>query len=224
LWQDDQSTTSFDVPVDEQFFTGLLGDILMTSSGDQVPTVTSLNNSRLVAFYFSAHWCPPCRRFTPMLIEAYLHLKSALPVHGLELIFVSSDRDLSSFRNYFNTMPWLAVPFHKSSIRSSISQRWVQLSLKLRYWFCQAYLGLNADILLFCACRFGVQGIPALVVLDTVSGNIIVPKEVSRSEVASACQLGDDAIEAMYNTWMNQIPEDSKVRKYLLHTCMHSIF
>lgn len=29
---------------------------------------------------------------------------------GLEVIFVSSDRDAASFREYYSTMPWLAIP------------------------------------------------------------------------------------------------------------------
>ena len=64
---------------------------------------------------------------------------------------------------------------------------------------------------LYCA-RFGVQGIPALVVLDTISGNIVISKEASRSEVSRACQGGDDAIEEMFTTWLDQVPLDSKVR------------
>ena len=46
-----------------------------------------------------------------MLAEMYEHLKEVRPTHGLEIIFVSSDRDLNSFQNYFGTMPWKAIPF-----------------------------------------------------------------------------------------------------------------
>ena len=29
------------------------------------------NSQDLVLYYFSAHWCPPCRQFTPMLKDFY---------------------------------------------------------------------------------------------------------------------------------------------------------
>ncbi|GLV36728.1 hypothetical protein CBL_02437 [Carabus blaptoides fortunei] len=41
-------------------------------------------------FYFSAHWCPPCRAFTPQLVDTYKMLRKKDP--GFEVIFVSSDR------------------------------------------------------------------------------------------------------------------------------------
>jgi len=45
-----------------------------------------------------------------MLAELYSHLKEEYPTHGLEIVFVSSDRDLPSFEDYFRSMPWMAVP------------------------------------------------------------------------------------------------------------------
>jgi nucleoredoxin len=46
-----------------------------------------------------------------MLAEMYEHLKDVRPTHGLEIVFVSSDRDPSSFQQYFSTMPWQAIPY-----------------------------------------------------------------------------------------------------------------
>jgi nucleoredoxin len=46
-----------------------------------------------------------------MLAEMYDHLKDVRPTHGLEIVFVSSDRDPNSFQQYFGTMPWQAIPF-----------------------------------------------------------------------------------------------------------------
>ncbi len=62
----------------------------------------------LVSVSYSTHvaGCPPCRGFTPALVTAYNnHLKAK----GLEIIFVSSDRDVAQFQEYFRTMPWLAI-------------------------------------------------------------------------------------------------------------------
>lgn len=55
----------------------------------------------------------------------YDHLKTKYPTHGLEIVFVSSDRDESTFNNYFKSMPWLSVPWSGEGavLRQSINQR-----------------------------------------------------------------------------------------------------
>lgn len=64
---------------------------------------------KMILVYFSAHWCPPCRAFTPKLIETYRKIKEK--ENAFEVIFVSSDRDEASFDDYFSSMPWMALPF-----------------------------------------------------------------------------------------------------------------
>lgn len=64
---------------------------------------------KTVLLYFSAHWCPPCRAFTPKLVDMYHKIKSK--DDALEVILISSDRDQSSFDEYYSGMPWLALPF-----------------------------------------------------------------------------------------------------------------
>merc|ERR550537_1817297 len=78
---------------------------------DLLSSVPGLDG-KTVALYFSAHWCPPCRRFTPQLVDVYNKLKAehAAP-ESFEFVFVSSDRDASSFAEYFAEMPWKALPF-----------------------------------------------------------------------------------------------------------------
>ena len=55
--------------------------------------------------------CPPCRAFTPKLIESYKKIVSK--GKPFEIIFVSSDRTQEAFDDYFKDMPWFAIPFGK---------------------------------------------------------------------------------------------------------------
>ncbi|XP_048132428.1 probable nucleoredoxin 1 [Rhodamnia argentea] len=92
-------------------------DFLIRNNGDQVK-VDSLKGKK-IGLYFSASWCGPCRRFTPTLVEVYNELS---PRGDLEIIFVSGDKDEESFSGYFSKMPWLAIPFSDSDIRSSLNK------------------------------------------------------------------------------------------------------
>ena len=66
-------------------FRELFTDGLIDADGN----VVSLDHlkGKIVGIYFSAHWCPPCRAFTPKLVE-FRDKNSA----RFELVFVSSDR------------------------------------------------------------------------------------------------------------------------------------
>lgn len=69
-----------------------------------------LADAKIVAFYYSAMWCGPCRKFTPKLVEAYQRLKAKYPTQ-FELVFVSADRDEFNMAEYMRSyrMPWPAV-------------------------------------------------------------------------------------------------------------------
>eukprot|EP00668_Euglena_longa_P029114 GGOE01036458.1.p1 GENE.GGOE01036458.1~~GGOE01036458.1.p1 ORF type:complete len:184 (-),score=58.05 GGOE01036458.1:138-689(-) len=69
----------------------------------------------IVGLYFSAHWCPPCRGFTPSLVKFYNSMKEK--GQKFEVIFVTSDSDDDSFKKYYAIMPWLALPFKDQRIR-----------------------------------------------------------------------------------------------------------
>jgi nucleoredoxin len=85
----------------------LLGSTLVTKDGEG-ETAALLQGKGAVALYFSAHWCPPCQRFTPMLAGWY---EADLKAKGLEVVFVSSDREKKAFDEYYGGMPWLALPY-----------------------------------------------------------------------------------------------------------------
>jgi thiol-disulfide isomerase/thioredoxin len=80
----------------------------------------SLPADTVVALYFSASWCGPCRSFTPRLVQMYTILRSI--GHRFEVVFVSNDRAQQGFEQYWAEMPWLAVPFEDSRRRQQLGQ------------------------------------------------------------------------------------------------------
>merc|ERR1712072_279181 len=75
-------------------------------------------SGKAIGLYFSGHWCPPCRGFTPQLAEFY---KNGLK-DKMEIFFVSSDRDQKSFDEYFAEMPWQALPYEKREEKEKLSK------------------------------------------------------------------------------------------------------
>lgn len=69
----------------------------------------------------------------PELIKFYNNLSSS---KNFEIVFASSDRDDSSFTDYFKDMPWTALPFSQRETKALLSS------------------------------KYGVKGIPTLVWLD----------------------------------------------------------
>ncbi|CAF1358547.1 unnamed protein product [Rotaria sp. Silwood1] len=72
------------------------------------------NGVKSIGLYFSAHWCPPCREFTPQLVKFYKEAQDS--GHPFSLVFLSSDRDVTSFDEYRAEMPWPAVPFNSLAV------------------------------------------------------------------------------------------------------------
>ena len=66
-------------------------------------------SSKLIGLYFSAHWCPPCKAFTPVLADFYNKVNANEKI--IEIIFVSCDKDANQFKDYYNEMPWLTLPY-----------------------------------------------------------------------------------------------------------------
>jgi nucleoredoxin len=93
-------------------FTEVIGNTFV-KCGESVSRETL--KGKTLGLYFSAHWCPPCRRFTPQLAAASKTFREKdLP---FQVIFVTADRDEATFNSYFTEMQekggddWLAVPY-----------------------------------------------------------------------------------------------------------------
>ena len=74
----------------------------------------SQKDSPFFGLYFSAHWCPPCRNFTPKLKNFYEVVNKNQK--QIEIIFVTSDKSEAEFNEYFGSMPWISIPFKDESI------------------------------------------------------------------------------------------------------------
>ena len=98
-------------------FEELLGKTLVSKDGER-STADALGG-KTVGLYFSAHWCPPCRGFTPKLAEWY----PALQAKGLEIVFASSDKDEAAWQDYFKDMPWLALPYADRDLKAKVSKQ-----------------------------------------------------------------------------------------------------
>jgi nucleoredoxin len=92
----------------------LKSDLIQVRHGDIARVdETALVSKKLIAFYFSAEWCGPCRKFTPELIEYY---KRVAPEHPeFEVVFYSNDKSQYAMEKYMRdeNMPWPAIDFAK---------------------------------------------------------------------------------------------------------------
>jgi nucleoredoxin len=84
--------------------------IALTASDGKKADPGRLTSKPLCLIYFSAHWCPPCRAFTPELVKFYRENGGG---ERFEVLFVSSDKDAESMMSYMKEaeMPWAALRF-----------------------------------------------------------------------------------------------------------------
>ncbi|CAB9520847.1 Probable nucleoredoxin 1 [Seminavis robusta] len=81
--------------------------------GPSVQTDEALKGKDFIVLYFSGAWCPSCQRFTPLLKDFYAICKDKanqekLKKVDIEIVYISSDRDLDEFQKTYRDMPWLA--------------------------------------------------------------------------------------------------------------------
>lgn len=93
---------------------------LLAKDGTKVKA-SSLATFDVVGIYFSAHWCPPCRGFTPRASATYEKAKK--DGKSFEVVFVSSDKDEAQFNEYWGSMPWLGLPFEKRDVKANLAKK-----------------------------------------------------------------------------------------------------
>lgn len=116
-WSFSMSSDPFTVTLLSAFIQNLLPMEMLSKSNkiDHHSTIITSSTSSLlcnvkcIALYFSAHWCGPCRQFTPILQDLYK--TSKLNNKSFEVIFCSADHDQNGFDSYYSSMPWIAIKF-----------------------------------------------------------------------------------------------------------------
>jgi nucleoredoxin len=90
------------------------GNLVRLQNGNLVSCYDEeLAPKQIYGLYFSAHWCPPCRKFTPQLVAYYNQI--ALDHPEFEIIFVSADKSAEDMATYMREsgMPWPAIEYGK---------------------------------------------------------------------------------------------------------------
>jgi len=88
----------------------------------EVNTRDAFSGLDAIGIYFSAHWCPPCKKFTPILGEKYAKLKEA--GKKVEIVFASSDRNQEAFNDYYKEMPFLALKYEDRDVKNRLAKRY----------------------------------------------------------------------------------------------------
>ena len=109
-----------------------------------VAAAEALIGKKYIMLYFSAHWCPPCRSFTPILKDFYARNKER---SSFEIIFVSRDNTAEELRSYFDTAhgDWLALSYRDAQ---TVGEGWAK--------------------------QYGIYAIPSLVVLENTEQHPII--------------------------------------------------
>ena len=107
----------------DAIYEAVKGDLVRLNNGSVVHSDDeSLAGKKLIGLYFSGHWCPPCRKFTPELVDFYNRVAPQHP--EFEILFVSVDHSDSAMQNYMReaNMPWPAIDYSKIKAKESITR------------------------------------------------------------------------------------------------------
>jgi thiol-disulfide isomerase/thioredoxin len=88
---------------------------LVALQGDQLVPFNSAKflSAPYTVLYYSAGWCPDCRRFSPSLVAAYAHQTNGMP--RFEVLLLSQDKNADGMLKYMQAekMQWPALAYEK---------------------------------------------------------------------------------------------------------------
>ena len=93
-------------------FDSILNGKLERLSGKRLKRCTDATRpQKYYLFYYTASWCPPCRKFTPTLVNWYQQNKN----DNFELVLITFDRSEEAMAAYASDkkMPWPQLQFEQ---------------------------------------------------------------------------------------------------------------
>lgn len=94
---------------------------IINNNNDNI-NISELNEKKIIGLYFSASWCPPCCKFTPILSTLYEDMLEYYD--DIEIIFISWDENNEDFNNYRNKMSFLALSFNNQNIKDKLNEEY----------------------------------------------------------------------------------------------------
>jgi nucleoredoxin len=90
-------------------FSSNINKMLVNKKGKKV-TDSKITKAKYIAVYYSASWCPPCRKFTPILSKFYT---STAKAKGVEMVLNGLDRTEKKQNAYLGHMEFPGIKFSK---------------------------------------------------------------------------------------------------------------
>ena len=90
----------------------LLGNLVRLDGKRLKRCTDATRPKKYYVFYYTASWCPPCRRYTPELVKWYEDNKN----ENFELVLITSDRNEDAMEDYAKSkkMPWPLLKFKET--------------------------------------------------------------------------------------------------------------
>ena len=82
----------------------------------------NIDNKKIIGLYFSASWCPPCRKFTPILSTFYEDLIEYYD--DIEIIYISSDKTNIEFNEYWENMTFPALSYDNREKKEELVKKY----------------------------------------------------------------------------------------------------
>ena len=154
--------SSFTFPVESW------SDIRYLDNGGRAFSRRDLLSYKKVLFVFGANWCPVSKIYlTQTLPEHYKMIKQCRGESALQIVYVSHDETSVAFARFFQTMPWLSIPY-----------RDVECASRLKL-------------------LFEVSSIPRVVALDTQTVSVICSDARKRFGVGADALDGYDELSVL---------------------------